>query len=78
MIEQIIGDKKYTLSKIDYNFANGVPSLYIEVSVIKDIEFGVVDYIYGMGFNEEEILVYEQNISSMTEYVVQKLLDEQA
>jgi len=78
MIEKIIGDKKYILSNITYHYEAGMESLYMEVTVMKDVGFGTFDYKYGIGFNQDEIDFFIGEVSSMTDYVVQKLLDEHA
>ncbi|MCK9435111.1 MAG: hypothetical protein M0R32_09910 [Candidatus Cloacimonetes bacterium] len=78
MIEKVVGSKKYTLSKVDYQAVGGIESLYLEVSVVEDLDFGVREYTYGMSWNQDEIDFFMLQVGGMEDYVVNKLIESDA
>ena len=75
MITETYGNKKYTLRKVDYQVVGESESLYIEVYIAEDVEFGVREYNYGLQLTHDETQYFMSTIGGMTEYIMQKLIE---
>lgn len=74
MFEQIVGNKKYTLSRVEYRVVEGLESLYLEVDVVEDLEFGTRTHRYGTSFSSDEVVFFLSQIEGMKDYVLAKLI----
>ena len=76
MIQQTIGNKQYTLTKVLYEIVGGAEVLTVEVDIVQELEFGVRKYTYGTKFvSQDEIEFFTENIQAMRDFVIQRLLD---
>ena len=78
MIQQTIGNKRYTLTKVLYDYyKNGSEHLYLEIAIeeIDVNEFVIREYNYGLTFAPEEIEYFMSTVQTMQEYVMNKLIE---
>jgi hypothetical protein len=75
MITETLGNKKYTLRRVDYQIVGESEALYIEVAIEEDLEFSTRKYNYGLQLSNDETAYFMTTVGGMTPYILSKLVE---